>query len=312
MAKRENDIAVAVLNDAYVVGAGFLSQEFVPPELDMKTVIDATVEEWSLNTDQERAFRIIANHACLPAPEQLLMHLGGMAGMGKSRVFNALKAFFEKCKEHYRLVMLAPTGSAAALIGGLTYHSFFGLRSGWSSTSETQAGIPKLTERMIGVAYMLLDEVSMVGCKNTCDMSVRCCEALKVYNKPFSGLNVILAGDFAHLLPPGEYELYSRKVTLQHSHGQGAPDQVNTIGKLIWHQSMTVVILKENMQQTEDGTSDEEVFCQALINLRYNTCTPQDLALLQSRIPALNPAISIDNDEFRQVSIITAENCDKD
>ena len=39
----------------------------------------------SLNEAQERAFRIVANHAVESNGEQLKMYLGGMAGTSKSR-----------------------------------------------------------------------------------------------------------------------------------------------------------------------------------------------------------------------------------
>ncbi|KIJ93227.1 hypothetical protein K443DRAFT_47552, partial [Laccaria amethystina LaAM-08-1] len=52
-------------------------------------VIDSVVQEFSLNEEQERAFRIIstvANHATIKKSEQLKMYLGGMGGTGKSQV----------------------------------------------------------------------------------------------------------------------------------------------------------------------------------------------------------------------------------
>lgn len=123
---------------------------------------------------------------------------------------------------------------------------------------------------------------------------------------------MIFSGDFTQLPPVSEHELYSRKVMLQHSRGQGSTEQENTIGKLIWHQFTTVVMLKENMRQKETASLDEEGFRRVLVNLRYNACTAADKALLWSQIPALNPTLSIDDDDFRSVSIITAENRDKD
>ena len=47
------------------------------------------MEKFSLNTEQERAFRIIANYACAEHPEQLKMYIGGMGGTGKSQILKA-------------------------------------------------------------------------------------------------------------------------------------------------------------------------------------------------------------------------------
>jgi len=60
-------------------------------------------------------------------PSQLKMYLGGMGGTGKSQVIKALIYFFEKHNESHRILILAPTGSAAALLNGSTYHSILGI-----------------------------------------------------------------------------------------------------------------------------------------------------------------------------------------
>ena len=67
-----------------------------------KPMIDAIVESTSfrLNKEQERAFRLIANHAVNPYSEQLKMHIGGMGGTGKTQVLKAVIDFFNKCNEY--------------------------------------------------------------------------------------------------------------------------------------------------------------------------------------------------------------------
>jgi putative protein kinase ArgK-like GTPase of G3E family len=70
---------------------------------------------------------IIANHAISTNPEHLRMYLGGMGGTGKTQVIKALSSFFESRKEAHRFIIIAPTGTAAALLGGSTYHSMFGI-----------------------------------------------------------------------------------------------------------------------------------------------------------------------------------------
>lgn len=44
------------------------------------------------------------------------MHIGGMGGTGKSQVLKALMDFFECKKQSHQFVVVAPTGSAAALL----------------------------------------------------------------------------------------------------------------------------------------------------------------------------------------------------
>ncbi|KAI1797625.1 hypothetical protein LXA43DRAFT_877071, partial [Ganoderma leucocontextum] len=89
-----------------------------------------TIDAYSLNDEQARAFGIIAKQLMKTSDSgtvnQLLMHLGGMAGTGKSRVLLAIMGFLTACGETGRFIVLGPTGSSAALIGGSTYHSVLG------------------------------------------------------------------------------------------------------------------------------------------------------------------------------------------
>ncbi len=78
-------------------------------------VVTDTVKKFSLNTEQERAFRIIANHAISKDSGQLHMYLGGMGGTGKSQVIKALSWFFEIRHEAHRFIIVAPTGSLELL-----------------------------------------------------------------------------------------------------------------------------------------------------------------------------------------------------
>ena len=83
---------------------------------DTQQALNTIVEEFSLNTEQEKAFCIVATHASDLYSEPLRMYIGGMAGTGKSQVLKALKSFFKKRNESHRFIVVAPTGSAAALL----------------------------------------------------------------------------------------------------------------------------------------------------------------------------------------------------
>ena len=73
------------------------------------------MSDFILNTDQERAFRIIANHASTEKPGQLIMYIGGMAGTGKSQVIKALTAFFERRNESHHIIITAPTDYSSCI-----------------------------------------------------------------------------------------------------------------------------------------------------------------------------------------------------
>src|SRR6202021_3556329 len=171
-----------------------------------------------------------------------------MGGTGKTQVIKALKKFFEDRKELYRLVILGPTGTSAALLGGSTYHSFLGIRLSDSSRQES-ATIAQVRSRMEGVDYIFIDEVSMLSCHDMYKISSQLAKCLGVNDLPFGGVNMIFAGDFAQLPPVGGASLYSSMVGTQVHSGIKSHHQEAAIGKALWHQVTTVVILRENMRQ---------------------------------------------------------------
>ena len=79
-----------------------------------KETVSSISRLYSLNKEQDRAFRIITDHVCNPYSEQLKMYLGGMGGTGKSRVLLAVLAFFRHRNELHRCVVVTPTGDKTA------------------------------------------------------------------------------------------------------------------------------------------------------------------------------------------------------
>lgn len=285
-------------------------------------LIDATVLKFTLNKDQERAFRIVANHAASAVPEsisqppQLRMYMGGMGGTGKSRVIKALIHFFTAWNEAHRFAVVAPTGTAAALLNGSTYHSLLGIRMDSKDQDDghvsEQTSVARARERLIGVEYIFMDEVSMLACHELHQISARLANVLNVHDTPFGGMNMIF--DFAQLAPTGGAPLYSNKILDNCNAGMKPKDQENVLGKILWQQITTVVILKENMRQTSE-TVDDQRFRTALTNMRYASCTPVDIAFLRSRITRTGrqPGFPrLTQPEFRNVSVITALNAYKD
>ena len=161
-------------------------------------LISSTIKEYLLNSEQERAFCIIANHATMKNPTKLRMYLGGMGGTGKSQVIKALMHFFEIRKENHRFLVVAPTGAAAALLNGSTYHSVLGINDGEFISAKSLA---QIRAKLDGVDYIFLDEVSMLSCHDMYKISSQCAKARGEYNEPFGGINFIFAGDFAQLPP---------------------------------------------------------------------------------------------------------------
>jgi PIF1-like helicase len=290
----------------------YLSRKFTPDEPGAVNILNAVIQKFKLNLEQERAFRIVANHATIDNPTQLKMYLGGMGGTGKSQVLKALIDFFKERNESHRIMILAPTGSAAALLNGSTYHSVLGIGSEGNRTRNEQTSQRNVCERLDGVNYIFLDEISMVACHELYQISASLAKARNMTEVPFGGLNMIFAGDFAQLKPVFGSPLYSQTVGTSIDAAMTVRSQQSAIGKALWHQITTVVILRQNMRQNMQSANDAK-FRSALENMRYAQCTEEDIDFLKTRIAGKNAnQPNIAQKRYRNVSIITELNSQKD
>ncbi|KAJ3832801.1 hypothetical protein F5878DRAFT_547631, partial [Lentinula raphanica] len=98
-------------------------------EVNKTSLSGDTVEEFisslnpSLNADQERAFRLIAQHTIQKQTTPLRMFIGGPGGTGKSYVIACVNEFFHVTKQTRRFRLCSYTGVAANNICGMTLHS---------------------------------------------------------------------------------------------------------------------------------------------------------------------------------------------
>ena len=291
-----------------IVSKHFLQMRFyVTTEEDS---INSICSYYSLNEEQERAFKIISHHAVMGGSQQLKMYIGGMGGTGKTQVIKALSCFFMERGEPYRFISVAPTGTAAALLSGSTYHSKFAINEFRRNASEKTLSLVR--SQTLRVDYIFLDEVSMLSCHDLYRISAQLARIYNCHELPFGNKNMIFAGDFAQLPPVvgGEnVSLYSRTIGMFASQ---LKSQEEAIGKALWHQFITVVILRKNMRQT-NSSEDDDKFRAVLRNMRYKDCTAEDIAFLKGRITTQEPGgPSICDPSFANVSIITAKNIQKD
>ncbi len=297
--------------DVRLVDQSYLTAGFKAKSKSAQGLIAKTVKNFKLKKEQERAFRIIANHSVTPEAEQLKMYLGGMAGTGKSQVVRALMNFLKARNESHRFVVLGPTGTSAALLGGSTYHSFLGIRMGGGGRNEN-ATLAQLRGRLEGVDYIFLDEVSMLACHEMHKISSQLAKALNVHDLPYGGMNMIFSGDFAQLPPVGGSSLYSGQVGTQVDSALKPHLQEAAHGKALWHQVTTAVILRENMRQRTQSLEDAALRT-ALVNMRYGACTQEDIQFLRSRIAGRRPdQPKVSSKDFRNVAIICGIHTQKD
>lgn len=125
--------------------------------------------------------------------------LTGGAGSGKSFLIRQ----FMKEIEATEMPILASTGAAAVLLGGRTFHSFFGLGimdGGPDATYSRASKDAKLMARLRKVEGVIIDEISMIP-----GQALMIAEALaqraRESKLPWGGMRIITVGDFAQLPP---------------------------------------------------------------------------------------------------------------
>ncbi|PVF91924.1 hypothetical protein CPB86DRAFT_718477, partial [Serendipita vermifera] len=127
---------------------------------------------FSLNSAQRDAFELVAQHID-DKTSPLLMYLGGMGGTGKSQVIKALTMFFQEIGQSNAFQVIAPTGAAACLVDGSTYHSLLGF--GRSRRSKSVKVDPSVRDKFRYISTLFLDEISMVSCEDLFEISNRLC-----------------------------------------------------------------------------------------------------------------------------------------
>jgi ATP-dependent DNA helicase PIF1 len=97
--------------------------------------------------------------------------------------------------------ILASTGAAAILVGGRTFHSFFGLgimEGGVEQTVKRAVSNKRLKKRLKKASAVVIDEISMIS-GPTLRAAERIARGCRENDVPWGGLRIIAVGDFAQL-----------------------------------------------------------------------------------------------------------------
>ncbi|MBI2045866.1 MAG: AAA family ATPase [Parcubacteria group bacterium] len=129
------------------------------------------------------------------------VYLTGAAGSGKTHVLNKYISYIKE--RGIPIAVTASTGIAATHLGGVTLHSWsgVGVRDTLSQYElEALAQKEYLWKRFEKTKILVIDEVSMLS-PRLFDTVERVCREMKRSDKPFGGMQIVLAGDFFQLPP---------------------------------------------------------------------------------------------------------------
>ncbi|PPQ97075.1 hypothetical protein CVT26_001258 [Gymnopilus dilepis] len=277
-------------NDHPFVTIDTLPLNYESETVKVQRIMDETITEMNLgsNTKQLEAFTTVAEHVAARGSEQLILLVSGVGGTGKSHVIKSIVNFFEKLGRRGSLLLGAPTGCAAVLIGGATLHSLI-----LEHASERgKKNVSKLATIWKSVKYLIIDEVSMLGAKflSSLSDSLRQAKGDDIVNrsKIFGGVNVIFMGDLCQLKPPKQVALYGRPNGKSKSSKATSKDEIRAMnGIVIWKQVAKVVELVKNCRHSGDPQFSE--FLSRLrvgrcIGMTTNPTSLDDYQYLQSRL----------------------------
>lgn len=213
------------------------------------------------NREQQLAYELIAN-------TNSSFFLTGRAGTGKTTFLQNVQKMVGK-----NFITLAPTGVAAILAGGDTIHSFFGLpmEACFPGTCG-KMGQTKILS-LIHADTIIIDEVSMVrsDVMDAIDYTMR---KILRNNMPFGGKQMIFVGDMFQLPP----------VVKQGPEKDLLTDIYRTNDFYFYKSEAIKRIRLVKIEFRKVYRQDDERFLHILEHVRMNRITPEDIALLNSRV----------------------------
>jgi ATP-dependent exoDNAse (exonuclease V) alpha subunit len=223
-----------------------------------------------LNLEQRKLYNTVVNHYIQelepdqPKPAQLLLHVDGKAGTGKTfallKICARLQELARMDGKPNPVFRAAPTGIATFNIIGKTLHSLLHLLVKTNKLNISVGILKSLQAEFQNCHYLIIDEKSMIDLRMLSLIDDQLQEIFPASSHlRFGGINILLCGDFFQLPPVAEMPLYSLR--------QSRADTIK--GEQLYRAfNKTIRLVQIMCQQGEEATSIR--FRQALNKLRVS------------------------------------------
>ena len=271
-------------------------------------VVTSTSSPEGLNTEQRKMYDVIVGQYARelavdqPEPSQLLLHVDGAGGAGKTvallRTCARLQELAAVNGKQNPVFRAAPTGIAAYAIMGRTLHSLLRLPVRGKMSDLSTATLQSLQAMFKDSRFLMIDEKSMMDLKMLSLIDNRLRVIIPATSdQPFGGINILLCGDFFQLPPVGGKPLYTLR-----------PSHIHDIkGRQLYKAFDKTIRLTEIMRQ--QGNDPISVgFRQTLSELREDKLTREGWEFLCTRVAnELTPAEVASMDDALRLYFTRAE-----
>ena len=177
------------------------------PQINDPMALQPQYDPQHLNAEQRLVYDHVEVHSNrIDAEPMSIMELG-TAGTGKSYLIHCLRRLLGATVR-----VLAPTGVAAVNIGGATLHSSLFFPNVNTFAHLRGSSLQKLQDNFNGIKYIIIDEVSMIGCNTLNAINKRLQQAFPdSADQVFGGCSVMLFGDLDQL-PQGASRLFHSNI----------------------------------------------------------------------------------------------------
>lgn len=186
----------------------------------------------------------------------------GKAGSGKSTLIQAIKSFLHHELGPQSYTVIAPTGAAASNIKASTIHSALKINIDNDLLPLTVQQLQTLQENFQHCRFLIVDEMSLIGCTLLAKIDSRCRKAKGCADLPFGGMFLFLFGDFKQLPPVRDRPFY----------GSGFNTTYASHGQALFKEISASVILPTSHRQA----ADQQVFRNLLDRLANGETSVED------------------------------------